>query len=283
MRFRWWLAGVALAGVACIDLSTDPDEVVAIEFLEPAWPSVVAGDTLRDAQGQVTPLQALLFDASGDMVSGIPVTFLARDELVRVTDAGLVIGVDTADGQSELVASAPGLQSNVRRLEVVPSPDSIDAGQPVDTLRWVVPDVPSTNTSPNLSARVLHFGDPDTTGVRAWIVHYRLEFNGQVVPPGDTSLVFLVGATGRPQSADTTDANGGVALRVRVRPGPGLGALDSAVVTVEAQYRGLPLPGGPIRIVVPLVPAGAGSRAGGAGARLHEAVSHEGGRRVRPW
>ncbi|HEX7120998.1 MAG TPA: hypothetical protein VF178_01420 [Gemmatimonadaceae bacterium] len=283
MRFRRWLAGAVLAGAACIDLSTDPDEVVAIEFLEPAWPSVVAGDTLRDDQGQVAPLQALLFDASGDVVSGIPVTFLARDERVRITEAGLLIGVDTADGPTELLASAPGLQSNVRRLEVVPSPDSISAGPAVDTLRWVLPDVPATNTSPDLSARVLHFGDDDTTGVRAWIVRYRLEFGGQEVPPGDTSLVYLVNASGRPQSADTTDVNGSVALRVRVRPGPGLGALDSAVVTLEAQYRGVPIPGGPIRVVVPLVPAGVAFRAGGAGVRLHEAVSHEGGRRVRPW
>lgn len=283
MKRGFWRAGVLLAAAACIDLSTDPDEVVAIEFLPAPWPSVVAGDTLRDAQGQVAPLQAQLFDASGDVVSGVPVTFLSRGNLVTVTGAGLVIAADGADGRAELVASAPGLQSEVRPLEVVLSPDSMVAGNPVDTLRWVIPDVPATNTSPDLGARLVHFGATDTTGVRAWIVAYRLEFGGQVVPADDTTLVYLVNTAGRPQSVDTSDANGAVALRVRVRPGPGLGALDSAIVTLEAQFQGIPLPGGPVRFVVPLVPSAGAFREGIPDARLSESGIRQGGRRVRPW
>ena len=46
---RGVLALLSLIAVACIDLSTDPDEIVAIEFGDLPWPSIVAGDTLRDA------------------------------------------------------------------------------------------------------------------------------------------------------------------------------------------------------------------------------------------
>ena len=49
------VAAIAVA-TACIDLSTDPDEIVAIEFQDFPWPSIVAGDTLRDASGAVVPL-----------------------------------------------------------------------------------------------------------------------------------------------------------------------------------------------------------------------------------
>lgn len=242
---------------ACIDLSTDPDEIVAIEFRPLPWPSVVVGDTMRDGQGQPAPLQARLFDASDDEVAGVPVAFLAREPLVTITSEGFVVGVDT--GTVELLASTTGLQSSVRQVTVVPPPDTAFAQGVIDTLRWVVPDAPSANTSSALRAAIRSRTPTDTLIVRSWIVTYRLVFRGQVVPPGDTSLVFLVNDQGRPATIDTTDGTGASSLRVRVRAGPGLGALDSAVVTADAQYRGVPLAGSPVRFVVPIVPStGAG-------------------------
>jgi hypothetical protein len=70
------LATVGMAGLvpaACVDLSTDPDEIVAIEFVAPRWPSIVAGDTLRDATGAIVALEARLFGGDGDEVFGAPV------------------------------------------------------------------------------------------------------------------------------------------------------------------------------------------------------------------
>ena len=84
MKRRRWLAMAALlAGAGCLDLSTDPDEIVAIEFNELPWPSIVAGDTLRDSTGAVATLGARLLDGDGDEVTG-PVEFLSQDGDVRV-------------------------------------------------------------------------------------------------------------------------------------------------------------------------------------------------------
>lgn len=248
------LAGAAAIGSAgCIDLSTDPDEIVAIQMDELPWPAVVAGDTLRDAMGVAAPLGAQVFDAAGDLVD-IPVEFIARDTLVTVTASGLVIARDSVDGASEILASVPQIQSTVRRLEVVPRPDSIEATATIDTLRWVIPDAPATNVSSALSVRLLNRTATGVQGVRAWVVQFRLEFRGAPVPPGDTTLVWLVDESGRPRTADTTDAQGHATRRVRLRTGPGLNPLDSAVVFVDAQYQGVPVAGSPLRLVVPMVP-----------------------------
>ena len=51
--------------------------MVAIEFEPLPWPSIVAGDTLRDASGAVVPMAAKLFDGSGEEVTG-PVEFFAQ-------------------------------------------------------------------------------------------------------------------------------------------------------------------------------------------------------------
>lgn len=246
-------SAAAAGGAGCIDLSTDPDEIVAIEMQEPAWPAVVAGDTLRDASGQVAPLAALVFDGSGDIVN-VPVEFIPRDTFVTVTPAGLVVARDSVDGVSEILASLPDLQSTVRRLQVVPRPDSLEASGTIDTLRWVIPDAPSANVSTPLAIRLLNRTDTGVQGVRSWVVRFRLEFRGAPVPEGDTSLVYLVGESGFPSYADTTDATGIASRRVRLRTGPGLSALDSAVVLVDAQYQGLPVAGSPVRLVLPMTP-----------------------------
>lgn len=248
----------ALAGsAACIDLSTDPDEIVAIEFRPLAWPAVVAGDTLRDSLGHVAPLEARLFDASGAEVDGA-VQFFSRDTLTSVTESGLLVARTTADGTTQLLASGAGIQSAVRRVEVVPRPDSLAAEGTIDTLRWVIPDSPGENTSGLLRVKLFSRGSTPAKGVRSWIVSWSLSFQGQPIAPGDTSRLWLVSETGLASTLDTTDAQGVAARRVRLRvsSGLGLGALDSAVVLVEARERGVPVARSPVRLVLPIKPRG---------------------------
>jgi hypothetical protein len=276
------LAALSLLAAACLARSTDPDEVIAIELRPPPWPSVVAGDTLRDSLGVVAPLEALLFDGHGDVVTGTPVTFFPRDTLVTVSSTGIVVARDSVNGAVEVVASAPGVQSTVRRLEVVPRPDSLAAQGTIDTLRWVIPDQPSVNVSGELRVQLLNRTETGVQGVRAWIVRWQLEFHGQPVAPGDTSLVFLVDGAGRPTATDTTDGAGNAGVRVRLRTGPGLDPIDSAVVIAEASYRGAPVPGSGLRLVLPLRPQGASSAAAAADRRLQPGTRPtEGGRDVR--
>jgi hypothetical protein len=277
-----WLAALSLLAAACLDRSTDPDEIIAIELLPPAWPSVVAGDTLRDSLGVAAPLEARLFDGHGDIVTGAPVIFFPRDTLVTVTDLGMVVARDSVDGAAELIASTTGVQSTVRRLEVVPRPDSLAAQGTIDTLRWVIPDQPAVNVSSELRVQLLNRTDTGVQGVRAWIVRWRLEFRGQPVPPGDTSLIYLVNGAGRPTVTDTTDGVGNAGVRVRLRTGPGLSPVDSAVLIAEASYRGAPVAGSGLRLVLPLRPQGASSAAADADRRLQQRTRpSEGGRDVR--
>jgi hypothetical protein len=252
VKNRWGGAIVAAIMViaACIDLSTDPDEIVAIEFAELPWPSVVAGDTLRDSTGAVAPLVARLFDGDGDVVSG-PVEFLAQKTSVHVVAGDRLIVDDTASGNAGIFASTTGIQSIVRQIEIVAAPDTIAASGTITPLAWVVPDDPQLNTSQALGVRVV---SATGTGVRSWIVTFQLEAGGRQIPAGDTSQVFLVGDNGRPSYADSTDLTGSASRRLRLRVVPGLVPPDSAVITVSAAYRGVPLTGSPVRLVLPIRP-----------------------------
>lgn len=245
------ITAAVLTVAACIDLSTDPDEIAAIELAEFPWPSLVAGDTLRDATGAVAPLVARLFDGDGDVVEG-SVEFLVARPGVRVIAGNRLVADDTTTGTVGILASTPGIQSVFRDIQVVPAPVSMVAGGAVTPLRWVVPDDPNTNTSQPLSVRVLARAD---SGVRSWIVTFQLEAGGRLISENDTAQIFLVGDNGRPSYADTTDASGGASRRVRLRIAPGLVAPDSAIVTIRASYKGQPLAGSPVRLVLPISPA----------------------------
>lgn len=252
-RGRTLLVSAMVVVAGCIDLSTDPDEIVAIQFEDLPWPSVVAGDTLRDASGAIAPLQARLFNGDGEEVAG-EVEFLSQASKVSIVDGNHVVAAPDATGAVNLLASTPGIQSIFRLLEVVPAPDSIAAEGTITPLGWVVPDDPATNTSAALGARVFSSSGDEPEGVRAWIVNFVLEVEGVAVPVGDTTQVFLVGDTGRPSWVDTTNAQGNVSRRVRLRIAPGLTPPDSAVVLMHASYRGVSLTGSPIRLVLPIQP-----------------------------
>lgn len=239
-----------IVATACFDLSTDPDEVVAIEFAEFPWPSIVAGDTLRDSSGAVAPLVVRLFGGDGDVVTA-PVEFLTLNPSLRVIGGDLLVADDTATGQVGLFASTTGIQSVVRQIEVVAAPDSMAADVSVVPLEWIVPDDPGTNVSQPIGARVL---SASGAGVRSWIVTFQLEAGGRVIPESDTTQIFLMGDTGRPSYADTTDGTGRAARRVRLKIVPGLVPPDSAVITISASYKGAPLKGSPARLVLPLSP-----------------------------
>lgn len=248
MRRRLGLiAAAALVIAACIDLSIDPDEIVAIELAEFPWPSIVAGDTLRDETGAVTPLVARLFDGNGDIVEG-PVEFIAARPGVRIIGDRLVAD-DTTTGKIGIVASTPGIQSVIREIEIVRAPRSLVADGVVIPLRWIVPDDPNTNTSQPLGVRVLATAD---SGVRSWIVTFQLEAGGRQIAENDTTQIYLVNESNRASYVDTTDASGRASRRVRLKITPGLVPPDSAVVTIRASYKGQPLTGSPIRLVLPI-------------------------------
>lgn len=252
MKRRWpALVAASLVAASCIDFSTDPDEIVAIEFALLPWPSVVAGDTLRDATGAIAPMVARLFDGDGDLVTG-PVEFLVQQTSIRIVDGDRLVADSTATGKAGIIASTAGLQSTAREIEIVPEPDSIAADGTIVPLEWVVPDDVNQNTSQPLGIRLLSTTTATASPVRSWIVRFQLEAGGRQIPESDTTQIFLVGDNGRPSYADTTDLAGRASRRVRLRVVPGLTPPDSAIVTVTASYRGVPLAGSPMVLVLPL-------------------------------
>lgn len=241
----------SMAGVGCIDLSTDPDEIVAIEFGDLPWPSIVAGDTLRDASGAAAALVAQLFDGDGDPVDG-PVEFLVQDPSLRVVNGNLLVAEATATGRIGIFASTTGIQSVSSQIDVVARPDSMAPSGTITPLQWVVPDDPGLNTSDPIVVRVVSNTTATPTAVRSWIVRYQLEAGGRVIPENDTTQIWLAGENGRPSYADTTDGAGLASRRVRLRVAPGLTPPDSAVITVTASYKGAPLLRSPLVLVLPL-------------------------------
>ena len=248
----WLLATTSVLCAGCIDLSTDPDEIVAIEFGDLPWPSIVAGDTLRDASGAAAPLFAQLFDGDGDRVDG-PVEFLVQNSSLRVVNGNLLVAEPTATGRIDIIASTTGIQSVASGIDVVARPDSIAPEGIVAPLEWVVPDDPSLNTSAPILVKVLSNTTTTPTPVPSWIVRYQLEAGGRVIPENDTTQIWLASENGRPSYSDTTDAAGFASRRVRLRVAPGLTPPDSAIITVTASYKGAALLRSPLVLVLPIV------------------------------
>ncbi len=240
-----------LTAVACIDLSVDSDAVGSIEFPPLPNASVFAGDTLRDTTGAPAALTAIVYAADGDVLTDRPVTFLATDTLTHIRDGGFVIGdtltFGSTDFVSRLVASVDGLQSFVRNLAVVPTPDTVfRQGAAVDTIAYSLPALAS-DTSMQLSVMVRSYRATDTIPVPSVIVTYRLmTFAGTSVPSTDTTRAFfMVNDAGRITTIDTT-AGGIASRRLRFRINQGQAAVDSIQVLAEVRRGRQFVPGSPV-------------------------------------
>ncbi len=224
MMWRLVAFGAALLTAACVDLGTDPNDIGAISFDGVPYPAVVIGDTLRNEQGQVTPLRATVLSGAGDTVPDPEVQFFARDTTVTLTSAALVIG--RRAGIARFFAAVDGLQSVTREIDVVSRPESAVFVRAPDTMTVSSVDT-TTNNSGDFRLRLVNAAG---TGVKGFLVRFALEFRGQIIAPGDTTQILLVDDGGRPSVLDTTDASGEGARRVHIRVPQLSGVSDSAVV-----------------------------------------------------
>ena len=170
---------------------------------------------------------------------------------LTITRAGIV----TAQGRNgtvRLVATTNGLQSVQQKLEITRRPDTVFATSKLrDTLLYVVPDVPATNTYTGIGVTLVS-GD-SSGGVKfpkGWLVSYRVKYHGLLLPKGDTTVATLVNEGGVPSVLDPTDASGATARTLRVRPIGLLGNPDSVIVEATARYKGLNVRGSPVRFVI---------------------------------
>lgn len=249
-------AAVALYGgtIACTQVGSDPDAVVAIAFDSLPYPAVIIGDSLRDAAGVATALRATGINTDGDEIPGAVFTFLPLDAGATVSAERFLTSTGTDAAAVRLIAQASsGLQSRDITLHVTARPDSTAQDGTVDTLRYLVPDEPA-NVSQAIGLIVLSTTTAPPPAARGWIVKYQIEYGGAPVPPTSTTLAWLIDETGRRSAEDTTGTDGRVSRRLRLVPTGLTAAADSLIVTATVERYGTPLIGSPVRIAVHVRP-----------------------------
>lgn len=248
------LTVIAAALVGCAELGTDPAVPAALEFDGIAFPAVITGDTLRDADGVAAPLTAIARNGRGAVIPGAPVQFFALDTGVTV-DAGGHLVATRRDGFVRLVASVAGLQTLPRRLEVTRRPDTLAAAATREFLvQYAIPDV-ATNASPDLRVTVQ---SDDVAGgvspnVAGWLVRWRIVHGGDTLGPTDTLFASLLEGTRR-SLLDTTGTDGTSTRRLRIHATRLQQLVDSFIVIAEVKRHGVLLRGSPVRFVVNIAP-----------------------------
>jgi hypothetical protein len=258
-------AFVVAVAFACTEVGTSPNVAVALAFDTLPSPSVVYGDTLRDIDGVAAPLTAHAYNADGNKIPNAPIKYsvLNADQTVATIDPVtkfLVATTDTTDSTITLHAEIGGIPGAApRTLAIVPAPDSVDRGASttsnpdprsrVDTIRYSATDT-TVKVSPALPLRVLNAPNPakrDSAphGVRSYLVRYSI-----VSPAAPDTSLYLVNDLQRRSTIDTTGTDGFASRRIRLRVNRSGGDPDSVIVEGTAHYRGVTLPGAPIRYVI---------------------------------
>lgn len=254
----------AVAGAAaCVEVGTDPEVATSIQIDSLPYPSIVAGDSLRDDDGIVRAIPVQAFNSRNEPLPQVPVTYL-------VADTGTGLSIDgqgrifadstlTSDtlpfGPVRLVAQVGSLQSQARSLYITWRPDSLNrVTAAVDTM--LQPSVTvAVFTSDSLAVQLLNVsGTGAVRNVGFWLVHFTLT-NARGAPV-DTSYARLV-AGERLSVVDTTNRSGVAARRVRVNiSGYPAGAVsDTLLITASARYRGQPVAGSPVLFTLIVQPS----------------------------
>jgi hypothetical protein len=223
---RRFILPLAAALGACTDAGTDPDAVLGLRFDGSSYPSIVAGDSLRDSLGNLQPLLATAFNYKGDPVEGATVVFSSPDTVLQMLeDGGVFARARKPDGTPARVYATIGvLQSQPDSLFTVPRADSI---RPDKGAQTIVVTSTLGGVSPADSLPFVVLGDTAAVGpkafVPAWLVSFQLRYRGTLLSPADTTVAYTffatTGANARrvPSSVDTTDVSGKAARAVFVR------------------------------------------------------------------
>lgn len=241
------LLGVAAAtiAIACVDMSA-PAGPASISALQLPWPSVVAGDTMRDSNGVVQPITVISYDANGTPTTGNVQLFITDTfKYARVAQNKFLIG--DSIGQTRLVGQVEGVQTQVANIFVTLAPAKIVriVGPLGDTLSPELgSDSASTDDAIPLSVRLLSTNDSASAGM---IVRYRVL--KAPAPRNPTQpAVFFLGPDRKLSSVDTTLQDGSASRDLVVIAnfiGDGevrAGKLDSVVVEVSTKYKGKLIP-----------------------------------------
>jgi hypothetical protein len=241
------LLGVSTFG--CTDISGSDTAVLSIQFDSLPAPSVVLGDTLRDTTGAVVTPVVRAFNFKGNEVPSAIFRFQSPDSGVRVDSVtGVVTGDSLRSTPARIIASVGSLQA-VQKVDVTLRPDTIFAVNGVDSISYSLLDS-TVNVSPSLTVSLRHGAAPSDSAVKTYLVSFA------IVSQSDPQLGQLVNESGRASMLDTTDTNGVAGRAIRLHPVflPSATTVDSIIVNATAKYRGVPVVGSPVRLVVKFKP-----------------------------
>ena len=213
--------------MACGQLGTDLNQVVALEVVLPDSGRFEVGDTLRP--------RARALNGRGDSVAAQVYWSSLDTAIVTVVDSGTGVTFGRAAGTGRLQARFGGLRSNPENVFVLLRLDSASAAGPNrDTITVSAPD----SLSDSLVVKVW----AGASGASGRPVVY----TAAIYPAGSTTVTFV------PKASVQTDANGIAVARLRYATAP---VPDSVVVTAAVRRpNGTDVSGSPLRFVVEFRP-----------------------------
>jgi len=245
-----------LVAVACVDMSAPKGPASISSLLLPS-PSVVVGDTMRDSVGRAAPLRLIAYDSHDVPIPGTDVQFFVTDSAAvgHITN-GIVIG--DKQGAIHVIGQVSGVQTTPVTVPITVAPTVFALTGKIDTLKVPSAGINDTTSksvgSANIAVVLRGAGDTASVG---FLVKYELAKAPATIPSSIPGIFFSDDGT-RLSAVDTSDGSGASRkLFVRswllvdqaVRAGT---KVDSAVVIVTTSYKGAPVPGSPIRVVIPI-------------------------------
>lgn len=242
--------GAALAAsalVACTKISDNATTALSMQFEALGSPSVVIGDSLRDTTGAIAAPTVRAFNYQGEEIPAPPVRFFSVDRGLTVDSiTGVVMADSLRSTPGRIVASLGSLQA-LQSIDVTLRPDNVAAVNGLDTLRYSRVDT-TVNVSRQLTVEVMHGTAPADSAVKSYVVSFSVASGGQ------PAFAELVDNAGKASVVDTTDANGVAGRALRVRPANLSVNEDSVIVNAMVKYRGVPVGGSPVRLVLHVKP-----------------------------
>ena len=209
---------------------------------------------MRDSTGAPAMLSVIAYDADGNRISGVTPQFVITDSIKFAHfDASGVLTGDSL-GIVNVLGEFGNLQTPVAHIPITVAPTSIQAVPPVDTFRVTY----TADTTPVATPIGAVISGANGTFAQGFVVHFALTY-APATKAGKSPAVSL--RNGDTLSvAGPTDASGHVSRSLDVIVpfladtafAAGL-KVDSAVIEMTASYKGLPIPGSPIRLVLPIV------------------------------
>jgi hypothetical protein len=197
------------------------------------------------------------FSAEGVPIPTIPSELFVLDTFRRAhfTVSHLLIG--DVLGNVTVVGQASGVQTLTVNVPVTVRPTVLLLGpRPIPDTLFAPLGADSAHSVKGRTLPTIVRGDGDTT-VQGVIVHFRIT---RTLASSSSTLaaVYISDANGKPMNSDTTDAQGNanhrqVTVLTRLLTDQALISgqkADSVVVEATASYKGAPLTGSPLPIVV---------------------------------